>query len=64
MDDVFVLKNTAEAYRDLYRKGECSREVAKENIMPYLNAVNKKSVEIAKKYNQKPKLVNFVSYVR
>lgn len=58
------LKNQAEYYRFLYRINQCDREVAKEMIQPYLDLVNEKSKEIAKKYNQRPKLVQFVSYVR
>ena len=43
---------------------DITREEAREQIMPYLDAVNKRSKELAKKYNQKPKLVTFASYVR
>ena len=32
--------------------------------MPYLDAINEKSKEIAKKYSQNPRLVSFISYVR
>lgn len=63
MDKDF-LRDVAEHYRSLYRIGGCSREEAKENIQPYLDLVNERSKEIAKKYNQKPRLVNFSSYVR
>lgn len=58
------IREKAEFYRALYRNGVITREEAKENIMPYLDLVNKKAKEIAKKYNQKPKKVNFSSYVR
>ena len=58
------LKVIAEKYRDLYRLNQCSRDEAKKNIMPYLDAINEKSKEIAKKYNQKPRLASFISYVR
>lgn len=57
-------KTRAEVARQLYRSGKITREEAKEQIMPYIDAVNARSKELAKKYNQKPKLVNFSSYVR
>jgi hypothetical protein len=58
------LKEQAEYYRDLYRVNAISREQAKEMIQPYLNLVNEKYKEIAKKYNQKAKFASFISYVR
>lgn len=52
-------------YKVLYNSGKCTREEAKEHIMPYLDFVNSKSKEIAKKYNMKPKpIVSFVSFIR
>jgi hypothetical protein len=58
------LKETAEEYRYLYRTGKCTREEAKENIQPYIDYINEQSKIIAKKYNQKPKFVNFTGYIR
>ena len=44
-------KRLAEEYRGaLYRLGEVSRDEAKKYIMPYIDAFNQKSTEIAKKY--------------
>ena len=63
-EEMMKLKANAEYYRDLYRTGKCSREIAKEEIAPYLDAVNEKAKELAKKYNQKYKSVNFSSFVR
>lgn len=63
-EEMRKLMANAEYYRDLYRLGKCSREVAKEEIMPYLDKVNEKSMELCKKYNQKHKPVSFSSYVR
>lgn len=63
-EEVLILKLKAEEYRALYQMNICTREEAKENIMPYINLINNKSKEIAKKYNQKPKIVNFASYIR
>lgn len=62
--EIMELKCKAEYYRDLYRLGKCSREVAKEEIMPYLDKVNEKAKELSKKYNQKYKPVNFSTFIR
>ena len=58
------LKVNADTYCDLYRLGKISREEAKEHIMPYLDYVNKKSKELANKYNQKHKEITFSYYLR
>ena len=58
------LKETAEYARMLYRKGKFNIVVAKALINPYLDAVNAKAKELAKKYNQKPRKVSFYAYVR
>ena len=44
-EEMMKLKANAEYYRDLYRVGKCSREIAKEEIMPYLDKVNEKAKE-------------------
>lgn len=62
--DVKELQGTAEIYRAKYNLGQCSREEAKKYIMPYINEVNKKGLEIAKKYNRKPIKITFYSYIR
>lgn len=58
------LKEKAEQARILYRMGEISREQAKKEVKPYVEAVNAKSKEIAKKYNQRPRLVNIAGFLR
>lgn len=58
------LMEDAEYWRQLYRCGGCTRDDAKLHIMPYINAVNNKSKELALKYNQRAKLVTFSAYVR
>ena len=58
------IRENAERYRFLYLTNQCSREEAKLNIQPYLDEVNKTSIEIAKKYKQKPKFVGFAAYTR
>jgi hypothetical protein len=54
----------AQESRVMYQLGKITRDEAKELIMPYINKVNEKSIELAKKYNQKPKKVSFNSFVR
>lgn len=62
--DMNELRNKAEKYRILYNLGECEREEAKKYIQPYLDAVNLKSKEIAKKYNKRAYIITFSVYVR
>lgn len=57
-------KANAEHYRSMYRMGLCTRDEAKENIQPFLDMVNEKSLELCKKYNQKHKKVTFIGYIR
>lgn len=63
-EDIKELKESAEIARTFYRQGKFNIVVAKALINPYLDAVNAKSKELAKKYNQRPKKVSFYSYVR
>lgn len=62
--DFKMLEKTAREARILYNTGVISREEAKEMIKPYAEAFNKKSAEIAAKYNLKPKKFSFISFVR
>lgn len=62
--EILELRNKAEEGRYLYRINKISREEAKIMIEPYLDAINNKQKELAKKYNQKVKKVTFASYVR
>lgn len=50
--------------RHLYILGRITREEAKEDITPYLKVFNEASKSIAKKYDQRPKLLSFESFVR
>ena len=65
-----MLKETKELYskaleaRHLYKIGMISREEANQDIEPYVKVFNKASEEIAKKYDQRPKLINFSIFVR
>ena len=63
-EEVKALKDKAEKGRILYRSSQIDIKEAKAMVMPYLNAVNKRAKELAKKYNQRPRSVNFYSFVR
>lgn len=63
-EEVKVLKDRAEEGRMLYRSGSIDMKKAKTIIMPYLNVVNDKAKELAKKYHMRPRKVNFYSFVR
>lgn len=54
----------AEKTKFLYKTGAITRREAKEMIKPFEEAFNRKSKEIAKKYNVKAKLFNFNVYMR
>lgn len=57
-------KRIAEEYRALLRNGHVDREEAKKFIMPYIDAFNQKSKEIAKKWNQRPRTITFAKFIR
>lgn len=63
-DETLKLLNQADNIRYLYRIGTITREEAMRDTKPYLDAVNKKAEELAKKYNQKPKKITFNSFMR
>ncbi|PED64050.1 hypothetical protein [Priestia megaterium] len=46
-----------------YHYGVISKEEASEKIVPFVEAYNAKSKEVAKKYNQRPRLISFSSFV-
>lgn len=58
------LKGIAENARTLYRSNLISREEAVERINPFVTAYNKKSREIAKKYNQRAKTISIATFLR
>jgi hypothetical protein len=58
------LKQQAEETKFLYKTGQITRDEAAAGIMPFINAFNEKSKEIAKKYNMKPKTINFAGFLR
>jgi hypothetical protein len=59
-----VLKQRADEARILYKKNLITRAEANAEIIPYILAFNKQSDIIAKKYNVKPRHINFNSYIR
>lgn len=63
-DEIKALKDRADKARILYKKNFITREEAIAEIKPYIEVFNKKSKAIAKKYNQRPKLLNIASYLR
>ncbi|EMF0589535.1 TPA: hypothetical protein QFP75_001211 [Enterococcus faecium] len=58
------LKSLAENARTLYRSNLITRDEAKRRIEPFIVAYNKKSKEVAKKYNQKAKTISLISFLR
>ena len=61
MNELYI---KAQEIRVLYRCGEISRDEAKKLIKPYADYFNAKSIELAKKYNQRPKKFNFNAFMR
>lgn len=61
-----VLKMKDKAYKAKMNliHGEISYSEAVEMVKPYIDEVNKKSIEIAKKYGMKPKKTSVRSYLR
>lgn len=62
--EMLNLKEQAEKGKALYKTGQISRNEAVEMVAPYINAFNAKSKEIAKKYNQRAKLISFATFMR
>lgn len=58
------LKGIAENARTLYRSNLISREEATERIKPFVTEYNRKSKEIAKKYNQRAKTISIATFLR
>lgn len=50
--------------RFLYRTGQITREEAKSMIKAYANFYNTKSIELAKKYNQRAVKFSFNNFMR
>ena len=62
--EIKALQDRAEKARLLYKRKLITRCQAVSEIQPYVEAFNEKSQSIAKKYNQRPKLMNISSFLR
>ena len=58
------MREELENIRAWMLSGAITREEAKRKAAPIREEINKKSVEIAKKYGQRPRLVTFASIMR
>lgn len=58
------MREELENIRAWMLSGAITREEAKHKAAPIIDEINKKSVEIAKKYGQRPRLVTFASIMR
>jgi len=58
------LKLTANEAKFNYMTGKISRDEAIKLIKPYLQAVNEKSKEMAKKFGLRPKMVSVNGFMR
>lgn len=63
-EEVRILKSEAEKAKILLWNGEIDLKEAKNKVKPYIDMVNEKSRELAKRYNQKPRLVSITSFLR
>ena len=63
-EEVTILKSEAEKAKILLWNGEIDLKEAKNKVKPYIDMVNEKSRELAKRYNQKPRLVSATSFLR
>ena len=63
-DMMMELLGKAKMAADMYKIGQITREAAVEAIRPYEEEFNKKSAEIAKKYNRKPKKFSIAGFLR
>lgn len=61
MNELYI---KAQEIKVLYKCGKISRDEAKAMIKPYADYFNAKSIELAKKYNQRPKKFNFTAFMR
>lgn len=59
-----LLKLKADEAKAKLFLGVIDYEEAKKEAAPYIEAFNNKSKEIAKKYNQRPKMLNVAGFFR
>ena len=64
MSDIERAKAKAIEARDRYLSGLITFKQAKEEMREYIDLFNRKSIEIAQKYNQKPKKLSVGDFLR
>lgn len=63
-DETIKLRQDAMQAKADYMLGRINQAEAKKRVEPYIQAVNEKAKQLAKKYNQRPKLVSTASFLR
>lgn len=63
-EEVYNLKVRAESARYAYNRGFITRAEAQKEVQPYIDLVNKKAVEIAKKYSMRPQKIQMAQFFR
>lgn len=63
-EEIKALRERAEHGKFLYGIGAIDREECREMVMPYIEAFNVKSKEIAKKYGMRAKTITFSQFLR
>ena len=58
------LKQKAHEVKERYLSGLITRGEAKEQLKDYIEWYNSKAIELAEKYNQKPKKFNLGEFLR
>lgn len=58
------LKKQADIAKMMYKTNRITRDEAKAEIQPYIDTFNETSKRIAKKYNQKVKVISFATFIR
>lgn len=64
MKKIDQLHHKAKQAKVLLAIGEITLEEAKEQARPFIDQANKKAVELAKKFQVRPKLMNLSSFLR
>ena len=63
-EQILIAKEKAELAKMNFKHGFITLEETKKVVKVYIDMVNVKSKEIAKKYNQKPRLVTVAGFMR
>lgn len=64
MEKAIANRTALYGIRDRLNLGEITYEQAKEEAKPIIAEINKKAIELGKKYGIKPQLVSFQSIMR